>query len=409
MKIVVTGASGFVGRNLVPSLVRPGVQLLLVGRHPERLSVMFPGHETCGYGDMETRAKGWDQLVHLAVVNTNSNAGAEEFARVNVDLLVDVAETAMRIGIRRFVNVSSIHALDLGNQHPYAVTKRQAVDRLAALTDIEVVTVYLPLVYGDGWAGRLTWLNRLPKVLACKIFGLAAAFKPTVEVQRLAEFVLSTQAPLPFPPDEIDDGTPTELVLSDGQRGNFWYATIARTADLVVALGILLVFWWALVLVWASIRLTSDGPGLFAQTRIGKDAREFTSYKFRTMKTGTPQAGTHEISASAVTSLGRFLRRTKLDELPQILNILRSEMSLIGPRPCLPGQVELIEARRRLGVLDVKPGISGLAQINGIDMSTPWRLASWDARYIALRSLRLDARIAISTVMGKGQGDKVKA
>ena len=126
------------------------------------------------------------------------------------------------------------------------------------------------------------------------------------------------------------------------------------------------------------------------------------------MKFGTRQAGTHEISASAVTPIGRHLRRTKLDELPQIVNILRNEMSLVGPRPCLPGQTELIDARRRLGVLTVKPGISGLAQINGIDMSTPWRLASWDARYIALRSLALDARIALRTVMGSGQGDRVK-
>ena len=82
-------------------------------------------------------------------------------------------------------------------------------------------------------------------------------------------------------------------------------------------------------------------------------------------------------------------------------------MSLIGPRPCLPVQTELIEARRALGVPAVKPGISGLAQINGIDMSNPVRLANWDARYVALRSLVLDARIAVATALGKGQGDKV--
>ncbi|MBU4531577.1 MAG: sugar transferase [Hoeflea sp.] len=408
MKIVVTGASGFVGRNLVPFLIRPEVELLLVGRDPEQLSRMFPGQQTCGYAELGTYAKAWDQLLHLAVVNTNSDAVAEEFERVNVDLLMDVAATAQRIGIKRFVNVSSVHALDSAHQHPYAVTKRQAVSRLAALADIEIVTVYLPMVHGEAWAGRLEWLNRLPKVLARPIFGLAAAFRPTVDVRRLADFVLSTPHPRPFPPGEIDNGILTELVLSDGQMQNPWYAAIKRTADLAVALGILLVFWWALLVVWATIRVTSSGPGLFAQTRIGRDGREFTSYKFRTMKMGTPQAGTHEISASAVTPLGRFLRRTKLDELPQIVNILRNDMSLIGPRPCLPGQTDLIEARRRLGVLEVKPGISGLAQVNGIDMSTPWRLASWDAHYIAMRSLALDARIALLTVMGRGQGDKVK-
>tara|TARA_R110002020_G_scaffold135469_2_gene302448 strand:+ start:10085 stop:11314 length:1230 start_codon:yes stop_codon:yes gene_type:complete len=407
MKIVVTGASGFVGRNLLPYLIRPGVELLLVGRHPEQLSERFPEHHTCGYADLSTRASGWDQLVHLAVVNTNSQADADEFARVNVDLLMNVAETARQIGIKRFVNISSIHALDEDNQSLYAVTKRQAARRLAGMADIEIVTVYLPLVHGEGWAGRLDWLNRVPKAFARPLFGLAAAMAPTVDVRRLAELLLSDTFPRPFPPDEVDDSVLWEQVLSDGQNGNPWYGAIKRAADVAVALGIVLLFWWVLLLIWATIRLSSPGPGLFAQTRIGKDGREFTSYKFRTMKIGTPQAGTHEVSASAVTPIGKFLRRTKLDELPQIWNILRNEMSLIGPRPCLPVQTELIEARRKLGVLDVKPGISGLAQINGIDMSTPWRLASWDARYICLRSLPFDARIALSTVMGKGQGDRV--
>ena len=409
MKTVVTGASGFVGRNLVPLLAGADVDLLLVGRHPERLSAMFPGHQTCGYADLASRAQGWDQLVHLAVVNTNSQSGADEFARVNVDFLLEIAETARRIGIRRFVNVSSIHALDAGNPSAYALSKREAARRLAALAGIDVVTVYLPAVHGDGWAGKLAWLNRLPVGLARPLFGLARAFRPTVDVQRLADFVLASPPPRPFPLVRTEDGVLGELVLSDGQKGNPWYAAVKRVADLAVALGILLVFWWALLLVWAIIRLGSPGPGVFAQARIGKDGRPFTSYKFRTMKLGTPQAGTHEISASAVTPVGRFLRRTKLDELPQVVNILRNEMSLIGPRPCLPGQTELIEARRRLGVLDVKPGISGLAQVNDIDMSTPWRLASWDARYIALRTLPLDARIAVMTVLGRGQGDKVKS
>lgn len=408
MRIVVTGASGFVGRNLIPLLIGPDVELLLVGRHPEQLAHMFPNHQTCGYADLSSRAKGWDQLVHLAVVNTDSEADAAEFARVNVDLLIEVAETAGRIGIGRFVNVSSIHALDDGNQSAYAVTKREAVSRLEAVAGPEIVTVYLPLVYGEGWGGRLAPLNRMPRALARLVFGLFAALKPTVDVRRLAEYVLATDEPPSFPLDETDTGALPELVLSDQQKASFWYAGLKRTADVVVALGILVIFWWALLLVWAIIRLTSRGPGVFAQTRIGLKGREFTSYKFRTMKSGTAQVGTHEISASAVTPVGRFLRRTKLDELPQIVNVLLDDMSLIGPRPCLPGQTELIEARRRLGVLDVKPGISGLAQIHGIDMSIPWRLASWDARYIALRSLSLDARIALSTLLGKGQGDKVK-
>src|SRR5690606_6661121 len=141
--------------------------------------------------------------------------------------------------------------------------------------------------------------------------------------------------------------------------------------------------------------IDSRGPGLFVQERVGKDGRTFTCYKFRTMNIDTVEAPTHHIPRSAVTRLGRILRRPKLDELPQIWNILRNEMSLVGPRPSLPLQVELVEARRRRGVLELKPGITGLAQINSVDMSNPEALAKWDARYKALQSIKLDMQILI--------------
>ncbi len=125
------------------------------------------------------------------------------------------------------------------------------------------------------------------------------------------------------------------------------------------------------------------------------------------MKQGTKQAGTHEVSMASVTKIGAFMRKTKVDELPQVINILRNEISLIGPRPCLMLQEELIEARNSNGVLTVKPGISGLAQIKGIDMSNPKELALTDAKYIALRSLLLDLKIMLATVTGSGQGDRI--
>ena len=100
------------------------------------------------------------------------------------------------------------------------------------------------------------------------------------------------------------------------------------------------------------------------------------------------------------------MRKTKIDELPQIWNIFRNEISLIGPRPCLPVQDELIEARKKLNVFSAKPGISGLAQINGVDMSEPVKLAMLDARYISLRSIQFDLKIIFATATGKGQGDK---
>jgi lipopolysaccharide/colanic/teichoic acid biosynthesis glycosyltransferase len=101
------------------------------------------------------------------------------------------------------------------------------------------------------------------------------------------------------------------------------------------------------------------------------------------------------------------MRSSKLDELPQVWNIIRNEISLVGPRPCLPIQTQLIDERRERGVLAVKPGITGLAQVNGIDMSDPARLAKCDARYVRLQSLLLDIRLIISTALGRGNGDRV--
>lgn len=221
--------------------------------------------------------------------------------------------------------------------------------------------------------------------------------QPTVNVQRLADFIRSAELP----------AAGTELILSDDQQDNAWFVASKRLIDVAVAIAVFAVLWWAMLLIWAVIRLQSPGPGIFAQTRVGTNGREFVYYKFRTMKLGTRQAGTHEISAAAITPFGRFLRATKLDELPQAWNILCNQMSLVGPRPCLPNQTALIEARDRLGVLKAKPGITGLAQINGIDMSDPERLARWDARYLALQSLGLDISIGLSTLLGRGQGDKV--
>ncbi len=309
MIIAITGASGFVGGNLVELLSAQGHQLLLVGRDPDRLAKAFPAHECCGYDELDQRVRGCDRLVHLAVLNNNVSAGPEEFHRVNVDLTLEVAASAQRAGIARFVNVSSIHALDDKNMSAYAASKREAVRQLASIDDIEIVSVYLPMVYGARWTGRLGALNKLPRPIARMLFGLLAALKPTVSVARVGAFLTSD---MPVDRDAA-------IILSDGQEENFWYRAAVRLVDLAFALIVLVPFSWALLVIWLIVKLQSPGPGVFAQTRIGRDAREFTCFKFRTMKLGTPQTGTHEASASAITAFGRLLRSTKLDELPQAL------------------------------------------------------------------------------------------
>ena len=147
---------------------------------------------------------------------------------------------------------------------------------------------------------------------------------------------------------------------------------------------------------------------IFRQERVGRDKKPFILVKFRTMKPDTASVATHLASASAITPFGNFLRRTKLDELPQLWNVLKGEMSLVGPRPCLFSQQELIDEREKRGVYVVRPGITGLAQVNEIDMSTPELLAETDARMIKDLTIGKYFSYIIQTVTGKGSGDRVR-
>ena len=154
--------------------------------------------------------------------------------------------------------------------------------------------------------------------------------------------------------------------------------------------------------------LIDTGSPLFRQVRVGRYQKPFTLLKFRTMHQSTPSVASHLADSSAVTSLGRFLRKTKLDELPQLWNVLKGEMSLVGPRPCLLSQGELIRERALRGVFDVRPGITGLAQLHGIDMSTPKLLAETDAEMLNKLSLRIYLRYLLLTLSGKGMGDRIR-
>ncbi len=159
----------------------------------------------------------------------------------------------------------------------------------------------------------------------------------------------------------------------------------------------------------AVIGYFDTGAPLFRQVRVGRHQKPFVLYKFRTMRMEAPQVATHEADASLVTSWGRFLRSTKLDELPQLWNVLNGYMSLVGPRPCLPTQTELIAERQRLGVFDARPGITGLAQLQGIDMSTPRLLAETDADMLQRLDTWTYFRYLILTLLGKGGGDRIRA
>lgn len=163
-----------------------------------------------------------------------------------------------------------------------------------------------------------------------------------------------------------------------------------------------------LLLILTIVGFFDTGSPLFRQTRVGRNQKPFTLVKFRTMASHAADVPTHLADAAAVTPLGKFLRRTKLDELPQLWNVLKGEMSLVGPRPSLFNQEELIEARERLGVFAARPGITGLAQINDFDMSQPEQLAETDARMLSSLGVKDYFRYILMTVTGKGFGDRMR-
>ena len=136
-----------------------------------------------------------------------------------------------------------------------------------------------------------------------------------------------------------------------------------------------------LILLWI-IGILENGSPLFKQKRVGYNQKFFILFKFRTMHKDTKSVPTHRVDNLMVTKFGFFLRRTKLDELPQLFNVLIGDMSLVGPRPCLANQKKLISERKKRGVFKVKPGITGLAQISGITMKTPILLAKTDLEMI---------------------------
>ena len=156
------------------------------------------------------------------------------------------------------------------------------------------------------------------------------------------------------------------------------------------------------------VALFETGSPLFQQVRVGRDQRPFTLLKFRTMRPETASVASHLADISAITPLGLFLRRTKLDELPQLWNVLKGEMSLVGPRPCLFNQTELISERTSRAVFNARPGITGLAQVNNIDMSTPKLLAETDSRMLSELTVRSYFKYILMTISGKGSGDVVK-
>ncbi|MPW36271.1 sugar transferase [Vibrio sp. B1Z05] len=182
---------------------------------------------------------------------------------------------------------------------------------------------------------------------------------------------------------------------------------LTRSLDLLLSFFGLL-FTFPIFIIVLILGYFDTGSPIFIQERLGKDKRSFGLIKFRTMTKDTKSVASHLASPSSITKLGVFLRKSKIDELPQLINVLKGEMSLVGPRPSLANQNEVISERDIRGVYSVLPGITGLAQINNIDMSEPILLSKTDKKMIDEFNIGKYFGYIIQTVIGKGTGDTIK-
>lgn len=506
-RLLLTGATGFVGSAIQKSIVADGsydltIAVRNVNEQSDAVRIVKVDDLTTST-DWSDALKSVDVVVHTAarvhVMNDKSADPLTEFRKVNVEGTLNLARQAADAGVKRFIFISSIKVNGEGTESgrpytadskpnptdPYGISKYEAEQgllKLAETTPLEVVIIRPTLVYGENVKGNFQSLMKWTyKGVPLPIGGIKKNLRSLVYVDNLVDFIvtciehknaknevflisddddISTASLLEeiskglgvknkavnIPPKLIDTAASAVGKSSVAQRlsGSLqvdiskaknlldWkpkYSTsesIQKTAksyksNLMASKSMVLqrpldIMFSATGLVVASplligataIGYLDTGSPLFIQERVGKDQKPFKLIKFRTMKLDTASVASHLADNSSITKLGKVLRKTKLDELPQLINVLKGEMSLVGPRPNLFNQSDLIEARERMGVYKVLPGITGLAQLSGIDMSTPECLAKKDKEMIDTINLKNYFSYILSTALGKGSGDAVK-
>lgn len=504
MRILVTGATGFVGHALCKSLGAVD-QYNVVGT--SRRDVSFDEdvdviniNDVVSFSDWENVLNGIDVVVHTIgrahVLNEKGNDPISEFRRINTDATLQIARAAAKVGVKRFIFLSSIKVNGENSvpgvpftsqdreqpESPCGLSKFEAEQGLldvAQQSDMDVVIVRLPLVYGAGVKANFQSLIRIVSkgmplplgkvtdnrrsfiflgnlidfIKLCVVHPEAAneVFlvsddddMSTVTLIKRLSVAMNTSAvllPLPLsffecvmnimnkrgmyqrlcgsqqldiskakellgwvPPYSVEEGIQKTIVqaIPSSVAGS----STLRMFDLCFATVGLAVLWPLLALV-TIFGFFDTGSPFFLQERVGRGKKKFILIKFRTMKKSTESVASHLVSASSITPLGNFLRKSKIDELPQLINVIRGEMSLVGPRPNLFNQEELMAAREALGIYKVLPGITGLAQVNNVDMSTPEYLAETDCKMIKTLTIKNYFKYIMMTAFGKGTGDTV--
>ena len=188
------------------------------------------------------------------------------------------------------------------------------------------------------------------------------------------------------------------------------YNISKRIIDVVGALCGIIVFSPIFIITSILIKLESNGSVIFKQIRVGKDSKPFYIYKFRSMKTGAPNMATNDLKNPEVyiTRVGKFIRKTSIDELPQLFNILKGDMSIVGPRPVIEKERDLLQLRRESYIDKIKPGVTGWAQINGRDNLDVEEKVKYDKEYLWNRSIKFDIYIIFKTVIKVLKGSDIK-
>lgn len=225
--------------------------------------------------------------------------------------------------------------------------------------------------------------------------------EPEVAVQNIEQLIKQAKLePTPENAEKIFALTSVNPALEEALNfnGKPVYRFLKRSFDIAASFAGMIVLSWLIVGTAVAVKLTSPGPIIFKQQRVGKNKRLFNIYKFRTMRIDTPDLPSHMIDANDwLTPIGALMRRLSLDELPQLWNIFRGDMSAVGPRPALWSQFDLIAERDLYGANNVRPGLTGWAQINGRDELSIKAKAMRDGEYVARRGLLFDLRCFFGT------------
>lgn len=508
-RILVTGATGFIGGHLVARLRRDGRDLTLAVRNREACPPAWLddiGIRVVETGAIETTANLATAFADVAAVAhlagmAQSTAGEDQETALrdaNVVATKRLADAAVEYGVKNFVHLSSLFAVtdgvsedvldDFTRRIPssaYGRSKRESEKYVTELPTkgVFAISLRLPLVIGPDAKGNWAALQKLAATGVPLPFGIIRNRRSIIAVDSAVDVITHllthpwpvaasgtyfiadgtastadmvtelrrgmgrTPRLVPVPPMllstaatllgqqrrvssllgscEVDDrrfrrtfgyrrpcdvGQAIRNAVPAGFNANSKRRTsrLKRLFDVTLAAVALPVAAPVVLACLAAIKATSHGPGIFRQPRVGLNEQTFTCYKLRTMYSDTGDIPSHEASTSSVTPIGRWLRRLKFDELPQLWNILRGDMSFVGPRPCLTSQTALIAARRSRGLYAIRPGITGVSQVAGVDMSDPEKLAELDETYLDDMSIAADLQLIIATAFGAGRGDRVR-